>query len=213
MKQTDMKQILLISILVFSINLVNAQFSENNAIYHTSEITIGNYFGVDIHANYVLNEKYSFKIGYSGLIRQPKSAPENYSSGIIGIISFGTANPYDQMENFQILAGRIYRLNEKGTIRANISVGLGFTVIREPTNWQTIDGSFLTPNYSYDYHKYNTFSLIINPKIEFPFTRFYGLSISPMIQVNKDRTYIGIGIGQMIGLLRKKNKKSIEEKN
>lgn len=198
-------------ILVFSIKPVNAQFAEKNAIYHTSEITIGNYFGIDIHANYVLNEKYSFKIGYSGLLRHPRSAPENYSSGFIGAILFGLANPYDQLESFQIATGKIYTLNKKGTIRANLSIGLGVTIIKEPTNWQALDGNFITENYSYDYHKYNTLSLIINPKIEFPFTRFYGLTISPMIQLNKDRTYFGIGIGQMVGLLRKKISKTTKD--
>jgi len=86
-----MKKILSLFIVILSINSVNAQFSENNAIYHTSEITIGNYLGIDIHANYVLKEKYSFKIGYSGFIRRPKSAPENYSSGLIGVLTFGLA--------------------------------------------------------------------------------------------------------------------------
>ena len=65
-----------------------------------------------------------------------------------------------------------------------------------------IDDAFLTENYTWNYKTHNTLSLIINPKIEFPFTRFYGLTISPMLQINKDRTYVGIGIGQMIGLLR-----------
>jgi len=209
-----MRQIFFIFILVFSFNHVNAQFSEDNAIYHTSEITVGNYLGIDIHANYVLKEKYSFKIGYSGFIRRPKAAPENYTSGLIGILTYGLANPYDQMETFQILAGKIYPLNKKGTIRVNISLGLGYTIIREPSNWQPLSGSlYIVPNYTYDYQKYNTISLIINPKIEFPITRFYGLTISPMIQVNKDRTYIGIGIGQMIGLLRKKTNNNLEEKN
>ena len=46
--------------------------------------------------------------------------------------------------------------------------------------------------------------MILNPKIEFPFSRFYGLTLSPLFQINKDRTYIGIGVGQMIGLLRKR---------
>jgi len=209
-----MKKILLLFIVILSINSVNAQFSENNAIYQTSEITVGNYLGVDVHANYVLKEKYSFKIGYSAFFRKAKSAPEYYNSGLIGLLTFGLANPYDQMENFQILAGRIYPLNRKGTIRVNLSLGLGFTIIREPTNWEPLGGSlFIAPNYSYDYNEYNTLGIIINPKIEFPITRFYGLSLSPMIQINKDRTYIGIGIGQMIGLLRKKSIENVEEKN
>ncbi|HSP84008.1 MAG TPA: hypothetical protein VLN72_09800, partial [Gillisia sp.] len=74
-------------------------------------------------------------------------------------------------------------------------------------------GGFLDENYSYEYHKYHTVSLIINPKIEFPITRIYGLTLSPMILINKDRTYMGIGVGHMIGLLRKKNKTILEEKN
>ena len=208
-----MKQILFTFLLIFSVYQVNAQFSENHAIYHSSEITVGNYLGIDINANYVLKEKYSFKIGYSGFIRKPKGAPENYSSGLFGALTFGLANPYDQIGNIQISAGKIYPLNKKGTIRANLSLGLGFTSIREPTNWQPLYGGFLDENYSYEYHKYHTVSLIINPKIEFPITRIYGLTLSPMILINKDRTYMGIGVGHMIGLLRKKNKTIPEEKN
>ncbi|WP_242082872.1 hypothetical protein [Aestuariivivens sediminis] len=67
-----------------------------------------------------------------------------------------------------------------------------------------INDAFLAENYTWDYKKHNAVSLIINPKIEFAFTRFYGLTISPMLQINKDRTYFGVGIGQMIGLLRKR---------
>lgn len=192
-------------LLFYTSNQINAQSSENNAYYLTSEITIGNYAGVDLHANFLLHEKYSFKMGYSGYVRQPKSAPEDYSSGLIGAMMFGLINPYDQLGNYQLLAGKIYPLNKKGSIRVNISLGVGYTIIREPTNWQPLERSFVVENYSFDYNRYTTVSLIVNPKIEFPFTRFYGLTISPMLQINKDRTYAGIGIGQMIGLLRKEN--------
>tara|TARA_R110002051_G_scaffold137916_4_gene210629 strand:+ start:52753 stop:53358 length:606 start_codon:yes stop_codon:yes gene_type:complete len=199
-----MKQI--ISIIIFSISIiqVNAQFDENNAIYSTGELNLGNYIGFDINLNYVYKEKYSFKLGYTGNIRKPKYQPEDYTSGLTGILLFGLANPYDQLENYQIGVGKIYKINQSGTIRLNTSIGVGYTVIREPENWERIDSGFLAENYTWNYTKYNTVSLIINPKIEFPFTRFYGLTISPMIQINKERTYFGIGIGQMIGLLRKR---------
>ena len=75
--------------------------------------------------------------------------------------------------------------------------------IKEPANWQRTQGGFVMQNYSFDYRKYHTLGVIINPKIELPFTRYYGLTISPMLQFNKDRTYVGIGIGQMLGTLRK----------
>jgi len=199
-----MKQALLILVLGISFNQVNAQFADKHAIYATGEFNIGNYFGSDLNLNYVFNESYSIKVGYSGHIRKPKSQPENYTSGLIGILLLNLANPYDQLENYQFLVGKIYSLNKKKTIRANVSLGLGYTTIREPGNWQPVNESFLTENYTYEYSKSNTVSLIINPKIEFPFTRFYGLTISPMLQINKDRTYFGVGIGQMIGLLRKR---------
>lgn len=187
-----------------SINIANAQFDENNAIYFTGELNLGNYVGFDINLNYVHKEKHSFKIGYTGNIRKPKSQPEDYSSGLTGILLFGLADPYDQLENYQVGFGRIYKINRSGTIRANVSIGIGYTVIWEPGNWKRVNNGFLAENYTWNYRKYNTVSLIINPKIEFPFTRFYGLTISPMLQINKDSTYFGIGIGGMIGLLRKR---------
>jgi len=187
-----------------SFNQVNAQFADKNAIYATGEFNIGNYLESDLNLNYVFAESYSFKVGYSGHIRKPKSQPENYNSGLIGNLLLNLADPYDQIENYQLLVGKIYSLNKKNTIRANVSLGLGYTTIREPGNWQPVNEGFLTENYTYEYSKSNTVSLIINPKIEFPFTRFYGLTISPMLQINTDRTYFGVGIGQMIGLLRKR---------
>ncbi|MCM4159926.1 hypothetical protein FHG64_05630 [Antarcticibacterium flavum] len=198
-----MKKTLILLFILFCFNTVHAQFAQNHAIYHSAEVSAGNYLGVDINANYVLRESYSFKIGYSGFIRRPVAAPENYSSGIIGLLTLGLANPYDQLQNIQLMAGKVYKFNKKGTIRANLSLGVAFTIINEPTNWEPVEtSSFLAQNYTYDYQSYNTLSLIINPKLEFPFTRYYGLSLSPLLQINKDRMYFGIGIGQMIGLLR-----------
>ena len=201
-----MKSIHKIIILLFliKVTIVNAQFKEKNALYTSGEVNIGNYIGIDINLNYVYKNNYSFKIGYKGNIRKPISQPEDYSSGLTGVLLFGAANPYDQLENYQIGIGKIYNLNNSGTIRANISLGLGYTIINEPENWVRINNGFLAENYSWNYNKSTTFSVIVNPKIEFPFSRFYGLTISPLLQINKDRTYIGIGIGQMIGLLRKR---------
>ncbi len=194
-----MKKFLIIFLLTTAITHVNAQFSENHALYGSGEINFGNYFGIDLNVNYVFQEKYSLQLGYIGNIRSGKSRPENYRSGLFGFIS-----PYDQLGTYKISVGKIYKLNEKGSIRANLLFGIGITSIREPSNWQRTDGGWFGYNYSWEYHKYNTVSLIINPKIEFPFTRFYGLTLSPMLQINKDRTYIGIGVGHMSGRLRKK---------
>jgi len=199
-----MKRILTILIFSISISLAEAQFDEKHAIYSTAELNLGNYIGIDVNLNYVYEEKYSFKFGYTANIRTPQSQPDDYKSGFFAIFHLGLENPYDHLENYQIAFGKIYNLNKSGTIRANLSLGIGYTIIKEPGNWQKINDSFFIENYTWEYAKHKTVSLTVNPKIEFPFTRFYGLTISPMLQINKDRVYYGIGIGHMIGLLRKR---------
>lgn len=200
-----MKKVIIAVVLHFvSIN-INAQFSEKNALYSTGEIAFGNYLGMNLNLNYIINEKYSFQIGYSGNIREAKSQPPDFNSGLVGIFTLGFAQfHFDHMDNYQILVGKIYHLDERGHIRFNLAGGMGYTVITEPTNWEPVAGFTLGNNYTYDTDRHSTVSLIINPKIEFPFTRIVGLTISPMLQINKDRTFIGIGFGTMIGLLRKK---------
>ena len=52
------------------------------------------------------------------------------------------------------------------------------------------------------HQKNETVSFIFNPKIKIPLRSFFGITISPMVQLNKHRTYEGVWIGTMIGLLR-----------
>lgn len=205
-------RLLLPLLFFFSFNL-SAQFAENHAIFVSPEISGGNYYGASSHINYVAYEKFSFQLGLSSHLRKPDSQPENYSSGFLGVLLFGAANPFDQLINVQAKAGRIYRINKSGTIRFNLMGGVAFTIIREPYNWRPVGGSFITENYAYDMQGYNTISFIINPRIEFPFTRFYGLSLSPLLMINKDRTFVGVGVGHMIGLLRGKKPWVKEEEN
>ena len=200
-----MKQkIFLLAMSFISFNFANAQFAENNAVYATGELNLGNYVGMDLNLNYVLKEKYSFKVGYSGNFRKPKSQPEDLTTGVTGILVWGLNSPVDVFENFGASIGRIYKINQNGTIRANLSFGVGYTIYTEPENWKKINNNTVsvTKNYSYDNVEHKAVSLIVNPKIEFPITRYFGFSISPMLQINKDRTYFGIGLGSMIGLLR-----------
>lgn len=201
-----MKKCILILLLLTSALISNAQHNVNNTFYSSMEFNIGNYNGLDINLNYVFKEEYTIKLGYTGNLRKPKSQPKDYSSGIIGTILFGLPNPRDQLETYQIGVGKIYNLNKRKTIRANLSFGVGYTIIEEPENWVRVNNGLFIGNYSWNYKKHNSLSFIINPKIEFPIKRLYGLTISPLVHINKDRTYYGIGIGQMIGVLRKKSK-------
>jgi hypothetical protein len=191
-------------VLFFALGNAFGQQEQQNLVYANLGLNLGNYVGVEAELNYIPNGKYSFKMGYSGNIRKPISEPADYTSGLTGVLLLGLANPFDQMEQIYLGAGRVWVLNPSGTIRLNAGIGLGFTIIREPGNWQRVQDNFLVENYTWEYNRYNTFSLIFNPKIEFPITRFYGLFAAPFVQLNKDRTFFGISIGHMIGVLRSK---------
>lgn len=198
-------KIIFFAIGLISFNLASAQLVKDNLVYGGTEINVGNYSGIDLNLNYILKEKYSFKLSYTANIKKPKSQPEDYTTGVIGILVWGLNNPADQFESFGASVGRTYKLNEKGTIRANLSAGLGYTIMTEPENWTKKEKDkpvSLGENYTYDNVEYKTVSLIINPKIEFPISRYFGFTVSPTMQINKDRTYFGVGFGAIFGLLR-----------
>ncbi|MCY2688589.1 hypothetical protein [Salinimicrobium sp. TH3] len=197
-----LRKVLVLLILITWCNTAHPQSESNHAIYIGNDINAGNYLGLDFNVNYAYLEKYSLRLGYSWNVRKAETQPYDYSAGFFKTMLLGLGSPADQLGNLQLAAGRIYKLNNKGTIRANLSLGLGYTTIKEPGNWQRTGSHLLKENYTWDYDKYHTISLIINPKIEFPLTRFFGLSVSPMVQLNKDRVYLGIGVGHIFGLLR-----------
>ena len=229
-----MRQIISLFMLFLCINMASAQSEEKkHAFYVTGDLNLGNYFGGDLNLNYVLKEKYTFKIGYTANMRTAKSRPEDFQGSAFSALSilplydlevpFSTlfllagTGPYDHIENYRFDVGRIYKLNKRGTVRINAAVGLGYATVTEPVNWKKEKGNWVNnplllpliffsglfyENYSWDYKEKSSISLIINPKIEFAFTRIGGLTISPMVQVNRYRTYFGIGMGMMLGVLR-----------
>ena len=150
-----------------------------------------------------MNERYVFKLGANDYSRTSKSRPSDYNNPS-ELFTFGASGPLDQFKNYYVAIGRIYKLNRKGSIKVNISAGLGFTILDEVNEWYPINDGIFGSNYAFSSSKTNTVSLLISPKIEFPFTRFYGLSISSIIQINRQSSLIGIGIGHNIGKLREK---------
>lgn len=107
------------------------------------------------------------------------------------------------MGSVEFLAGRIVKPNPNGTTRWNLSGGLGYTRVTKYVNWTRVDGYSIGRNYTYDTVDKGTVSLILSPKVEFPFTQIFGLTISLNLQVNTETVYVGVGFGAMLGLLRK----------
>lgn len=198
-----MKKSICFLLLLPFIMQMNAQTAKNNAFYLSGELNAGNFIGINLNLNLNFNEKYSLQAGYSACTREAASIPDDFSSGILVLFTFGLSELIlESMENYQVLFGKIYSLNDLGSIRLNLAGGIAYTVINEPSNWSHITSPNGGPNYTYDMKEYGTLSLIINPKFEFPFAKYIGITISPFLQTNFDKAFIGLGLGLMAGRLK-----------
>lgn len=200
--------LILFTLLVFLFSQkLNAQFFENNSIYLSNEILFGNHLGIDVSLNWINKNKISIQSGYSGHISFAKSRPNDYTGGSISLFTLGTNSPSDKINTFFIKVGKVILLNEKETIRFNLMGGLGITSFREATNWQPLTGSnqggFISgPNYTFDYQFETLLCVILNPKLEFPLSRVFGLNISPLVEISSKRVVWGIGVGTMVGNIK-----------
>ena len=53
---------------IISIQFTNAQVAKNNKLYASSELSIGNYLGVDVNLNMVTKKNYLFKVAKIKLV-------------------------------------------------------------------------------------------------------------------------------------------------
>lgn len=165
-----------------------AQIQKRDAIFLDAEVNLGNYSGVSLNLNYLFKQNISFKVGAHALFNE--SSEYKATNEITG---------------YHVLIGKVL-FDGKGSTRWNLSAGLGSSKTVKAISSTRETGSFFgffSYNYnSVKYEESNELSFIINPKIEFPFSEAFGLTISPFIIANKVNTAAGIGIGIMIGQVR-----------
>ncbi|SRR5690554_4519522 len=167
---------------------------EKSKYYVSSEVGAGNYMTYGVDLNYIVNDKYTFKLGYSGYVRNSKATPDDLSNTL--------STPHDIMNTLQFMVGHAIYLNPNNkNNRVNLAAGIGYTSIDKPTNWELID-SDTRNTYIYDTNIKQEASLIIQPKIEFLIERYFGFTVSPTLQISESETYIGIGFGSMLGSIK-----------
>lgn len=196
-----MNKLALLLLGILTINVSLAQRVSKNNIYLSQEFNLGNFVGLNIGLNYDFNDKQTVRASYDSNYRLPDSRPQDYSQSYLKALIRGKEIPYDRMDTYQLAFGHIYNLRYDGSIRIKLSFGIGYSVITEPTDWESIeDGTRLKGNYSWENKKRNMTSLIINPKLELPLSTYYGVSISPVLQINKEIFYYGLSFGHMINI-------------
>jgi len=183
---------------------VQAQFSENHAIYMSPGFRAGNFRGASLNLNYVYQEKHSVQFGWSYFSSKPANRPENYLGGILDLATYGFSSPRNRVTTRYVLFGRMIHLNADQNIRLNLRAGPSWDMISTPENFKPIGINLINSNYSYDIFERKSLGFVIRPEVEFPFTQVLGLGVGTFLHVNRDFFVAGVEMNLMLGLLRKK---------
>lgn len=160
-------------------------------------------WNLGINLTYTYEQNVSFQFGTSMMWKKASSIPVDYKPNIIRLSLF-SPNPLDHLDNIHFSIGKIFYLNKLESMRLNLSIGAAVTSICEPRDWERNQGMNigLEDTHNYNHYEYRTISLLITPSVEFPVDNDFGVNITPMYLVNKDRYFFGIKIGLMIGYLK-----------
>lgn len=182
-------------------NKFSTRWSKKHFLYASGDVMVGNYKGGDLGINYIFDNKYSIKFGFSASDKQTTFLPSNYLKSSGYETPPNSTLPKENLENFHLMVGRVITLNSKKDFRIIIQGGPGLSISRVPINWHWRENKLFRTNYDYDIQQKKKLNLIINPKIEFPFASIIGLSFGPMFMIDKEKSFFGAGIGIMYGII------------
>lgn|GEM_PF-744218 len=182
----------------------NAQKGPERYFYQSEDLLMGSGIGLDFGLHYVSEKKYTFQLGAS-IYSLPATKPSDYRvNPIFAILTFGFGEAREKLTTYRALLGKVISLNEKRSIRANFSTGIAYNHHRVPTNWmkvpfgEGVNGS----NYDHEDQSYGSLGLVLLPKMEFAFSKYFGLTIAVNTMLSPKRSTVGLGIGAVIGLVR-----------
>ena len=198
---------LFIVLLLLPNAIVRGQFFEDNFIYGNFALSPGgNYTVLNTSVSYV-HKRYTLEFGYSHFYREPHSIPDDFEP-LFDLYPLPPSEDsyYDQLRSYEFLVGRQVNTGVKW-IRLNLKAGLISSRITEVANW-TKETQFTTlgsyEQYNYDLEHHYGLGLVLKPAVEFPFSRFAGLSVSPYLVLNDRTSAYGAQLSISLGYLRGK---------
>lgn len=194
---------LILSILFFAVATnIQAQWNHNDTapqkhfLYTSGEYIVGESNGGNLGLNYIFDNKYSLSIGYVATNKADRTLPDQYLKSTEKLVAINPNQPFQNLEDFHLLLGRVINLTENNNIRLILQGGPGISNFREPIF--TVTGN----QYNHTIQTTKKLCFVLNPKIELPLSSTLGFSVGPMIVINNEEKYAGIGIGLMYGVLR-----------
>lgn len=201
----SMKQFLLILFISLCSGFsAHAQFAENHSLYLGLGPTVGNYSGLDINFNYALQRSWSAQIGIKTGVRGAKNKPDDFSGGILGVLSRGLTNPNDEIISYQFLGGKMILLDgEEGRFRINLLTGPSINKFRNSVNFQpSTENGVILGTYTFETEKDSGIGWMVKPTLEIPLGKVVGFGVSPYLNFNSKNFAYGFDFQLLIGILQ-----------
>lgn len=181
-----------------------AQFAENNSLYLGTGFSVGNYEGGDINFNYASQRKWSAQFGIKSVSREAENKPDDYSGGIIGLITLGLSDPVDEITSYQFLGGKMILLSDsKISTRLNLLTGPTINKFQKSVNFQkNTAGGVFTGTYTFDNQQSSGFGWMVKPSLELTFGKVFGLGFNPYLHFNSLDFSYGFDFQLLIGILQ-----------
>lgn len=183
----------------------------SDRLYLKETLGSGTHFNAGFSVHFVSKNGYSVAAQGVYETKDANTLPKDYKGGSFGGI-FGP--PSTTLITGGILLGRVRDTKSK-LIRFDLRAGINYGYITKPVRFRPPEPSpsygfklFSSPNYDYDIEKKWFVGIVINPTIDFMFTRFIGLSLGLRANINHQEIPLTVEVGFLIGNLRGKTRKS-----
>ncbi len=192
-----MKKIILLCVIV--IFAINCFAQQQNLLYMEAGAGGGTHVSFKFGLNYVFYESNVVSALLFSNFKNDPSVPGDYQRDLFG------GRPKDYMTIGAFMYGKmLYSIDRE--VRYNLRGGLALGNVTTPVNFRKrYTYSYLFgSNYDYDQDTKNTAGVVLNPTIEFPFGRAFGLSVGLFSVISAEMSSFGVEGSMLIGRVRHK---------
>lgn len=208
-KLAPIKKILLTIASIVAALSVSAQSpkKEYNKAFLKSTIGVGTHTMGGLSFHFISKKLFSVAVQGFWEMRTASTLPEDQSPSAYFVFP-----PSNHLYTFGVLLGKVIESKSK-LIRYDIRGGINFGRIERPINFrpnppQVRSNPFIpiiftsSVKYSHEIERKTIVGIVLNPTIQFTFSKLIGLSLGVRSNINHQDITAGIEVGLMAGLIR-----------
>jgi hypothetical protein len=174
------------------INICKAYLDGGPGITNESEEEVG----AGLHL--ILLNNWGASVSYNVYFPEAVDLPANYYSGLC---LFGNCKPNDNLTSTSLRVMREFPTKTK-LIRFGIEGGFSFVGYKKAHFSYNSNQGFFDSNYIVTYSQKYSGGVSLRLKAEFPFTRFAGLELAMVSNINPYLSYVGMELTMTLGVVR-----------